>query len=143
MRNDSTRSGSGAENALHSGRAVTTPSFDTLFDLLAERRRRYALYALTGTEDGLADVETLADDVALWEARTGDAKLTETLRQEIATELREEHLPRLAETDIVEYDDRSDAVRYWRQPTLEEYLEHTHYKESPDEQSLDEQSLNE
>jgi Arc/MetJ-type ribon-helix-helix transcriptional regulator len=133
MKNDSTRSGSEAENALHNGRAVSTPSFDTLFDLLADSRRRYALYALTGTEDGLADVETLADEVALWEARTGDAKLSETRRQEVADELREEHLPRLADADIAEYDERSDAVRYWRQPTLEEYLEHTHFKEAPDD----------
>jgi hypothetical protein len=133
MSNDSVRSGPEGDHALQNGRAVRTPSFDTLFDLLSERRRRYALYALTGIEDGLADVETLADEVALWEARTSDAKLTESLRQEIADGLRETHLPLLAEADIVEHDDRSDAVRYWQQPTLEEYLDHTRFKESQDE----------
>lgn len=133
MSNDSVRSGTEGNHALRDGRAVTTPSFDTLFDLLAERRRRYALYALTGTEDGLAEVETLADEVAMWEARTDDEKLTEELRREIADELREVHLPRLADAEIVDYDARSDTVRYWRQPTLEEYLEHTHFKESPNE----------
>jgi hypothetical protein len=122
------------DHALQNGRAVTTPSFDTLFDLLAERRRRYALYALLGTDDGLAEVASLADEVAMWEARKGDEKLTESLRDEVAEDLRETHLPKLADVDIVEYDDRSDVVRYWRQPTLEEYLEHTHYKEFPDEQ---------
>jgi len=130
MSNDSVRSSTEGDHALQNGRAVRTPSFDTLFDLLADNRRRYALYALTETEDGLADVEMLADEVALWEARTGDAKLTEALRETVADELRETHLPRLADADVVEFDERSDVVRYWRQPTLEEYLEHTQFKES-------------
>ena len=129
MNNDSIRSGIEGNHAFQNGRAVKTPSFDTLFDLLAESRRRYTLYALVGTDDGLADVETLADEVSMWEARTGDEPITDSLRQDIADELRETHLPRLAEADIVEFDERSDTVRYWRQPTLEEYLEHTHYKE--------------
>ncbi|WP_435178209.1 DUF7344 domain-containing protein [Halorussus sp. AFM4] len=133
MNNDSIRSGNASDHALQNGRAVTTPSFDTLFDLLAERRRRYALYTLVGTDDGLAEVETLADEVALWEARDGDDPVTDSRRQDIAVELRQTHLPRLAEEDIVEFDPRSDVVRYWRQPTLEEYLEHTHYKEFPSE----------
>lgn len=133
MNDDSLRTGSEGDHALQNGRAVTTPSFDTLFDLLADSRRRYALYALVGAEDGLADVETLADEVAMWEARTGDTTITESLREEIKDELRETHLPCLAEADILEYDDRGDVARYWRQPTLEEYLEHTHYKEFPTE----------
>lgn len=130
MSNDSARSGrSENDHALQSGRAVTTPPFDTLFDLLAENRRRYALYALMGVEDGLAEVESLADEVAMWEARADDVELSESLRRDIADELRKKHLPRLAEVDVADYDDRSDVVRYWRQPTLEEYLEHTHFKE--------------
>ena len=133
MSNNSVRSNAESEHTLRSGRAVKTPSFDTLFDLLAERRRRYALYVLVGTDDGLAEVETLADQVAMWEARSDDATVTDSLRASIATELREKHLPRLADADVVEYDARSDVVRYWRQPTLEEYLEHTHFKEFPDE----------
>ncbi|UPV74021.1 hypothetical protein M0R89_15965 [Halorussus limi] len=129
MNNDSIRSGIEGDHALRNGRAVTTPSFDELFDLLAESRRRYALYTLIGTEDGLAEVDQLADEVAMWEGRTGDEPITDALRETIAEELREIHLPRLADADIVEYDERSDVVRYWRQPTLEEYLEHTHNKE--------------
>lgn len=133
MSNDSLRSGVERDHALQRGRAATTPSFDTLFDLLAERRRRYVLYALVGSDDGLAEVEELVDEVAMREARTDDVTLTESLRREIAEALRENHLPRIADADIVAYDERSDVVRYWRQPTLEEYLEHTHFKEFPGE----------
>jgi hypothetical protein len=133
MNNDPLRTGIEGDHALRNGRAVTTPSFDTLFDLLADSRRRYALYALVGAEDGLADVETLADEVAMWEARTDDTTISDAIRTEIEDELRETHLPCLAEADILEYDDRSDVARYWRQPTLEEYLEHTHYKEFSNE----------
>jgi hypothetical protein len=129
MNNNSIRSDSGGDHALQSGRAVRTPSFDELFDLLAENRRRYALYTLVGTEDGLVEVDRLVDDVVIWEGRTDEEPITDSLRERIAEELREKHLPRLADADVVEYDERSDIVRYWRQPTLEEYLEHTHYKE--------------
>jgi len=133
MNNDSLRTGIEGDHALQNGRAVTTPSFDTLFDLLADSRRRYALYALVGAEDGLADVETLADEIAMWEARTDDTTINDAIRTDIEAELRETHLPCLAEADVLEYDDRSDVARYWRQPTLEEYLEHTHYKEFSNE----------
>ncbi|WP_225741290.1 DUF7344 domain-containing protein [Halorussus halophilus] len=121
-----------SDHALQQGRAVTTPSFDTLFDLLADRRRRYALYALVGAEEGLTDLSALVDEVAMQEARNEERKLTDSLCADIADELREEHLPKIAEADIVDYDDRSETVRYWRQPTLEEYLEHTHFKEFAD-----------
>jgi len=130
MSDDSVRAGTPEnDHALRSGRAVATPSFDVLFDLLAESRRRYALYALAGAEDGLSEVETLADDVAMWEARAEDVSITDDRRTAIGEELREKHLPRLADAEVVDYDPRSDVVRYWRQPTLEEYLEHTHFKE--------------
>ncbi|MFC4549137.1 MULTISPECIES: DUF7344 domain-containing protein [Halorussus] len=133
MSDDPVRKGSSeGRHALQCGRAVTTPSFDVLFDLLSEKRRRYALYALTSAEDGLADVETLADKVAMMEAQADDAKLTEAFHADVADSLRETHLPRIAAADIVDYDERSGTVRYWRQPTLEEYLEHTHYKELSD-----------
>lgn len=133
MSNDPVRSKTTEDGPALHGRAVTTPSFDTLFDLLSESRRRYALYALMSSDDGFAEVELLADDVAMWEARADDVAITESLREEIAEELRAKHLPRLADVDVVDYDTRSDVVRYWRQPTVEEYLEHTHFKEFADE----------
>jgi len=130
MSDDSVRAGTPEnDHALRSGRAVATPPFDVLFDLLAESRSRYALYALMGAENGLKNVGALADDVAMWEARADDAPLTDDRRTAIGEEPREKHLPRLADAEVVDYDERSDAVRYWRQPTLEEYLEHTHFKE--------------
>jgi hypothetical protein len=43
---------------------------------------------------------------------------------EFATELVETHLPRLDAAGVVDYDDRSDTVRYWGQPTVEKWLEH-------------------
>ncbi|WP_202935110.1 DUF7344 domain-containing protein [Halorussus amylolyticus] len=130
MSNDSLRPKTNeGEHVLQRGRAVRTLSFDTMFDLLAADLRRYALYALVGADDGFAEVEALADDVAMWEARADDVTITESRRTEIADELRHKHLPRMADADLVDYDSRSDVVRYWRQPTLEEYLEHTHFKE--------------
>ena len=130
--NPARESANESDHALQRGRAVTTPSFDTLFDLLADRRRRYALYALVGIEDGLTDCSTLADEVAMQEARNEGRMLSDSLCEGIAAELRDEHLPKIAEADVVDFDERSGTVRYWRQPTLEEYLEHTHFKEFAD-----------
>lgn len=116
-------------HALRQGRAVTTPSLDAVFDLLSDRRRRFMLYCLVDASDGFAELEALVDRVAVMEADVDDEPLTDALRKRVAIDLRHRHLPKVAEVDIVDYDDRSGMVRYWGQPTLEEYLEHTAYKE--------------
>lgn len=87
------------------------------------------LYCLVDASDGFAELEALVDRVAVMEADVDDEPLTDALRKRVAIDLRHRHLPKVAEVDIVDYDDRSGMVRYWGQPTLEEYLEHTAYKE--------------
>ncbi|RQH00066.1 DUF7344 domain-containing protein [Natrarchaeobius oligotrophus] len=112
--------------------AETTPSLDLVFNLLANERRRYALYFLYEQQDGVATVEEVTDNVAAFENRsTGpepQSDLEEQKRQ-IQTELRHVHLPKLEDAGILEHDQRSETVRYWTQPTLEEWLEHAYHKE--------------
>ena len=93
------------------------PSTDLLFELLADRRRRHILYCLTDQPDGVAEFTDLVDAVVGHEPET-DAGDRETIR----TGLYHVHLPKLAEAGVIDYDTRSETVRYSRQPLLEECL---------------------
>ncbi|GAB3674595.1 DUF7344 domain-containing protein [Halopiger thermotolerans] len=143
------------ERASTRGTADATPSLDLVFDLLSNRRRRYALYYLYEQPDGVATVDELTDHVAELEARTletEDESAPESAtevgsesespadstsasgspaarRRQVRTELQHVHLPKLEDAGILEHDQRSETVRYWTQPSLEEWLEHAHHKE--------------
>ncbi|TYT61888.1 DUF7344 domain-containing protein [Natrialba swarupiae] len=110
----------------------TTPSLDVVFDLLSNHRRRYVLYFLYDRPDGVATLEEVTDNVVAFENREeGSELVSEIDRQklEIRTELQHVHVPKLEDSGVLEYDRRSETVRYWTQPTLEEWLEHAYHKE--------------
>ncbi|WP_254768503.1 DUF7344 domain-containing protein [Salinilacihabitans rarus] len=102
------------------------PSLDLVFDVLSDQRRRYALYYLYDAPDGVATVDEIADHVVALEAPPEHA---EDHRLHVLTSLQHVHLPKLEDAGIVEHDARSETVRYWRQPSLEEWLEHAQHKE--------------
>ena len=104
---------------------VGTPSLDQVFDVLANRRRRYVLYYLREVDDGVATVQDVAEYVLGTE---DELDVSDTLRS-IDTALHHVHLPKLEAAGIVEYDSRSETIRYWGQPSLDEWLEHAHHKE--------------
>jgi len=84
-------------------------STDTVFEVLAERRRRYLLGSLAehGYSLTLAD---LADEVA---SREYDAHITEIPEDdvlEIYLSLYHQHVPKLADADVVAYDQDHDLV---------------------------------
>ncbi|QLK26220.1 hypothetical protein HYG81_00940 [Natrinema zhouii] len=122
-----------------------TPSLDLVFNLLSNSRRRYALYYLNDQPDGVATIETLVENViALEEATDVDGETTANTRtttgQEeggstdrqtnVRTELQHVHLPKLEDAGLLEHDRRSGTVRYWSQPSVEEWLEHAYHKET-------------
>ncbi|ELY48218.1 DUF7344 domain-containing protein [Natronorubrum sulfidifaciens] len=112
--------------------AQVTPSLDLIFDLLSNRRRRYALYYLYDQPDGVATLEEIADavttDLKRFSESDGETN-PEQQRGRVQMELQHTHLPRLEDAGILEHDHRSETVRYWTQPSLEEWLEHAHHKE--------------
>ncbi|WP_440764430.1 DUF7344 domain-containing protein [Natronorubrum sp. DTA7] len=128
--------------------AEVTPSLDLIFDLLSNRRRRYALYYMHDQPDGVATLDELAtaiialqqadssEEAAIadeTETDSGDNTDSETdcdQRQlRIRTELQHTHLPKLEDAGVLDHDRRSETVRYWNQPSLEEWLEHAKHKE--------------
>lgn len=114
--------------------AEMTPSLDLVFELLSNRRRRYALYLLYEQPDGVATIDEVTDHVASLENReTGTAPTGDTAaaqrKREVQIELQHVHLPKLEDAGVLEIDHRSETLRYWTQPTLEEWLEHARHKE--------------
>ena len=103
-----------------------TPSLDIVFDLLADQRRRYALYYLYDVPDDVATVDEIATHVRRLE---DDCGRPEEHERHVLTALQHVHLPKLEDAGIVEHDSRSQTVRYWSRPSLEEWLEHAQHKE--------------
>jgi len=105
------------ESPLGDERAAVTPPIGTVFGLLADDDRRDVCRFLV---DDAANVVT-TDVIA--------RRLTETERERrrLAIDLHHRHLPKLDEAGLIEYDPRSNTVRYWGQPTLEKWLEHAHH----------------
>ncbi|ELZ02856.1 DUF7344 domain-containing protein [Natrialba asiatica] len=113
-------------------RAVeATPSLDRVFDLLSNRRRRYALYTLYEQSDGVATIDELTDRVCTFDRQFTPSETTTAgdFQRAVRTELLHVHLPKLADAGVLEQDQRTETVRYWSQPTLEEWLEHAYHKE--------------
>ena len=104
-------------------RGLSTPMVDDVFALLADWRRRAVCryFVTTGSES--AHVETLAAAVARRAPRC-DLDRAETCEEAVQESLVEDHLPRLDEAGVLDYDVRSESVRYWGHPTLEKWAEH-------------------
>ena len=99
------------------GDTAVIRSTDLLFKLLADRRRRHILHCLIDQPDGVAEFTDLVDAVVGHEPETdaGD-------REMVRTSFYHVHLPKLAEAGVIDYDTRSETVRYSQQPLLEECL---------------------
>lgn len=101
---------------------------DSVFEVLSDRRRRYALYALYRADGGAMTVGRLAASVGRMED-DGRTITADRRSERIAADLRERHVPTLVAAGAVEYDERSETVRYRCRPALEEWLEHAAYRE--------------
>ncbi|GAA0248191.1 hypothetical protein ACFFQF_06790 [Haladaptatus pallidirubidus] len=83
---------------------------NAVFNALSDSERRRVIHYLTKTSDGTATVDelaTLGNDFAGNEVR-----------------LRHIHLPHLDGTKLIEYDERTETVRYRDHPFFEDILDH-------------------
>lgn len=103
-------------------RGLTAPMVDDVFELLADWRRRAVVLHFTHGEEATATVDTLATAVA--ECGMGRDEISVTSVSAVRTDLVEIHLPRLDQKGVLDFDGRSESVRYWGQPTLEKWAEH-------------------
>lgn len=93
---------------------ITT--FDEVAEAVTDPTRRFLLYRLRDLE--VATVEELAREVAAREADADPEAVPEDALEAAKIELSHTHLPKLAASNIVEYDRRSATVRYADPPFL-------------------------
>ncbi len=89
---------------------------DAVFECLRHPRRRFILSYLR--EHEMATVEELARQVAAWEAGVPPDEVAEPHRERVTTALVHTHLPKLADEVFIEYDRRSNDVRFTDPPEM-------------------------
>ena len=104
-------------------------SIDEFLSLLSNQRRRDVLYRLSETE--VASIESLATTIAAREMSVPAERVSPDDREPVLVDLYHTHLPKLADRRLIEYDRRSDTVR-WSAPgdELETLLERCYELES-------------
>lgn len=91
-------------------------TLEVVFRCLTDPKRRFVLYYLQDNE--IVTVNELAEQVAGWESEIPPEKVDAEHRERIATELVHTHLPKLADALFIEYDRRSNTIRYTDPPAL-------------------------
>lgn len=105
------------------------PSLDAALDVLANQRRRYALYYLQ--DQTTATLREVAHQVAIWESE-GDTEAVESVSIErVYIDFYHHHLPKLADASVVDYDPREELVRYDCPDLLEGVLDVVKWVEHP------------
>ncbi len=92
-------------------------SIDTLFESLAHPRRRTVLDVLSHQLHPI-HVETLAREVGASEQDTTEQQVSGDDVETILVSLHHNHLPRLADADLIEYDADEERVKYSGHPEL-------------------------
>ncbi|WP_435066581.1 DUF7344 domain-containing protein [Haloplanus sp. C73] len=99
--------GSGDETAI-GGSDRRTPTEQEVFDVLSNRRRRYALYALLNDES--TTIGSLSERVAAWENDCPVEDVTPSERKRVYTALQQSHLPKLERQGLIAFDPESGRV---------------------------------
>lgn len=76
--------------------------------LLAESERRYLLYQLAEHRD--ANLEDVVTQIAAWKLEVHPSEIDKGTRQQVYVSLVHNHLPRLEDYGIIEYDLRSGDI---------------------------------
>jgi hypothetical protein len=96
--------------------AAASSTLDRAFGLLASRRRRLVIAKLRSLPNGVASVEDLADHLLV---RNPDADG----RDRTLIALQHRTLPRLDGAGVIDFDRRTDTVRYHGNELVEELLD--------------------
>ncbi len=88
---------------------TTEVSRDELFQLLSNRRRRFALHACRTVETPIS-LSDLAEQVAAWEYEKDIADVTPEERRRVYTSLQQTHLPSLVEAGVLDVEDKQVSL---------------------------------
>jgi hypothetical protein len=96
-------------------------SLDTIFDILSHAHRRRILSYLSQTEDDLTTVADLVTVISKHESES-ETSVQHTQDDAVRVALHHNHLPKLADVGVIEFDTRSETIQYCGHPKLEKYL---------------------
>lgn len=99
------------------GVEVDSASLDTLFEVLADEKRRLALQYLHTETNNVVSTEELADHLL---ESAPQAENPDRVR----SALHHKDLPKMADTALIDYDPRSETVRYYEDPVVDDLLEY-------------------
>ncbi|WIV68391.1 DUF7344 domain-containing protein [Natrialbaceae archaeon AArc-T1-2] len=95
--------------ALTTGNETEELSADTILELLANRRRRYLLYALRGRDDP-TELSKLAETVAGWEHDVPPEEVAQNEYKSVYVSSVQCHVPKLADAGVVDHDEDNHTV---------------------------------
>jgi hypothetical protein len=90
---------------------------DVIFDVLTNHRRRFAFYYLQ-EQGGVGDVDSLVNQVLSWEQNQPIEVISGEEHDRVKAEFYHSHLPKLEESRLIEFDQRSETIRYADPPTI-------------------------
>lgn len=104
-------------------------SIDAVLELLANKERRMLLAYFLENDDTDVDVEELVKYIMARKAkRTGN----QPGHDQVYTALMHIHIPKLADVGLIEYDERSEHLRYWGNALLEDWLKRIQQADASD-----------
>lgn len=92
---------------------------DQVLDTISNDRRRYILEYFYETDNDTATLDTLIESVMTQEF---DSTPSDREQEELSTIIHHVHLPYLQDVGLIEYDERSDRVRFYHHSVLDEWL---------------------
>lgn len=95
-------------------------SVDEVLDCLTDPFRRLVVYYCR--EERVATVEELATQIAARDSDVPPREVSDDQRKKYEIRLVHTHLPRLTSSKIIEYDQRSQTVRYDDPPRMLDWL---------------------
>ena len=97
----------------------TKLSVSQVFDVLADERRRRLLFYLHNKDGDVASLGELVDYLVVHEAES----VADLEDDDVTISLYHTHLPKLTTLGLIEYDRRSETVRYRSDDAVVAYLE--------------------
>lgn len=88
-------------------------------DILRNPQRRFVLAHLNG-QDAPLTTRRLVEAITDWESAGGETTPSGTTADEVMVRLHHEHLPRLDDAGVLDYDWERREIRDWRHPNLGE-----------------------
>jgi hypothetical protein len=96
-----------------------------VFEVLSNERRRCVLHYLKQQDDRRVELRELVDHVAAWETDTTLENLDSEARKRVYTALRQNHLPKLDDAGIIDYEHMRGEVELTEHAReVELYLEY-------------------